>query len=563
MSYLTKAISSIYGEQDDFIIIGLTGRTGSGCTTAANLLTKNFSDIKNSLYKGSTPESNEQRKEKIIQKRAQKTWAPFIHIQASTILTIELAKAATKSEKEFSDFLKLHIECSEESISKALAELEKAQLNPLNASNDFIKKIFEETLPETNKKLSKILGKANFVKIFQKIGKNIRGSGCPFSEEILPGKFTTVSEKIDSIIKSIRKNSKSTGLGKTYIVIDAIRNPFEAAYFQDRYSSFYLIAVSCLDDERKKRLRLLGYSDNEIEKIDAAEHPEGLKLGTPLAYIAQDIPSCLQIADLHINNKTTENRVSEFFHLANQLIRFVTLMRYPGTVTPTALERCMQIAHTAKLNSGCISRQVGAVVTDENFSVKCIGWNDTPKGQVPCNLRNRADLEEGLDQSAYSDFEKKSTEFIEHIAEKTIKLKTISTNTGRNLSFCFKSEYNKLKNSNNQVFTRSLHAEENAFLQITKYGGQAIEGGKLFTTASPCELCSKKAYQLGIKEIYYIDPYPGIAINHILMGGIQNPELILFSGAIGRAFHNLYTPKPSYKDELDTLAESQPTAGHP
>ena len=28
-------------------------------------------------------------------------------------------------------------------------------------------------------------------------------------------------------------------------------------------------------------------------------------------------------------------------------------------------------------------------------------------------------------------------------------------------------------------------------LQIAKYGGAKIQGGKLFTTASPCELCSK------------------------------------------------------------------------
>lgn len=106
------------------------------------------------------------------------------------------------------------------------------------------------------------------------------------------------------------------------------------------------------------------------------------------------------------------------------------------------------------------------------------------------------------------------------------------------------------------MHTRSLHAEENAFLQISKCGGAGIDGGFLFTTASPCELCSKKAYQLGIKRIYYIDPYPGIAIDHILNGGSNNPELILFSGAIGRAFHRLYMPITAYKDELSALTKS-------
>ena len=109
-----------------------------------------------------------------------------------------------------------------------------------------------------------------------------------------------------------------------------------------------------------------------------------------------------------------------------------------------------------------------------------------------------------------------------------------------------------MKNGNkdkNQVHTRSLHAEENAFLQIAKYGGASIQGGKLFTTASPCELCAKKAYQLGIKEIYYIDPYPGLSTRHILsFGKSDNPKMILFKGAIGNAYISMYSSRIPYKD---------------
>lgn len=230
-------------------------------------------------------------------------------------------------------------------------------------------------------------------------------------------------------------------------------------------------------------------------------------------------------------------------------------MKRPGIITPTAIERCMQLAYTAKLNSGCISRQVGAAITDSNYSIRAIGWNDAPYGQVPCNLRNRFDLINGDDVDAYSEFEKKDTDFIKHMNNSSIKFTKI--NERMNISYCFKSEYNDMTKIKNQVHTRSLHAEENAFLQISKYGGQGIENGFLFTTASPCELCSKKAYQLGIKRIYYIDPYPGIAINHILHGGKNNPELILFSGAIGKAFHRLYMPITAYKDELSALTKIQ------
>nr|WP_228376669.1 hypothetical protein [Pectobacterium carotovorum] len=91
---------------------------------------------------------------------------------------------------------------------------------------------------------------------------------------------------------------------------------------------------------------------------------------------------------------------------------------------------------------------------------------------------------------------------------------------------------------------------------MSKYGGVGVFGGYLFTTASPCELCSKKAYQLGISRIYYIDPYPVIAVSHILCGGVNNPEMHLFSGAIGKAFHRLYMPIAPYKDELAALIKS-------
>lgn len=125
---------------------------------------------------------------------------------------------------------------------------------------------------------------------------------------------------------------------------------------------------------------------------------------------------------------------------------------------------------------------------------------------------------------------------------------------GRLYPYCFKDIYNKLKAKDNQVYTRTLHAEENAFLQISKYGGIGVRGGFLFTTASTCELCAKKAYQLGINTIYYVDPYPGISKNHILKFGTEdNPEMKLFYGAIGHAYISLYTQRISYKDELELV----------
>jgi deoxycytidylate deaminase len=231
-------------------------------------------------------------------------------------------------------------------------------------------------------------------------------------------------------------------------------------------------------------------------------------------------------------------------------------MKHPGIVPPTSVERSMQIAYSAKLGSGCISRQVGAVVTDKNFSIKAVGWNNTPENQVPCLLRSVEDLIRHNDERGFSDYELNNPEFREKVTdiypqnEREERKKSVD---GRNISFCFKDIQNKLDGHKNQVHTRSLHAEENAFLQISKYGGEGVASGILFTTASPCELCAKKAYQLGIEKIYYIDPYPGIALSHVLGSGNAKPELYLFRGAIGRAYYQLYQPTLPFKDELSML----------
>jgi dCMP deaminase len=184
-----------------------------------------------------------------------------------------------------------------------------------------------------------------------------------------------------------------------------------------------------------------------------------------------------------------------------------------------------------------------------------------PRGQVPCLLRYSSDLlNQKKGTEAFSAFETGNADFKKALVKKNLASAQEEEREGRHLTYCFRAVYNDLKGEKNQVHTRSLHAEENAFLQVVKYGGQGIRGGILFTTASPCELCAKKAYQLGISAIYYIDPYPGISADHVLGAGKDVPKVVLFSGVIGRAYHELYEPIMAFKDELATLL---PTQGQP
>lgn len=548
-NYLKSAISIIYGEDDDYILLGLTGRTGSGCSTVSEILQSEKHTINHSLVRDEHPTSNDDRKSKIILKNFEFTWRPFSLIQASSVLTLIFAQ---KTELEIENYIRNLKILSEIKIPSLAKKLNQIKINEVKVITEKlgVSEFYTKHLPRVCKEIKKEIGDNAFVKLYQKIGTNVRMSGDATNSEIIDGKFFTLASRINGIIKQIRAENKRDKK-KTQIVIDAIRSPLEAIFFQERYAAFFLVAVSCSDKDRKDRLRKLEYSEEDIKAIDNQEY-KSRDINQNSTFSVQDIQACLQRSDIYISNPNEINKASEFKSLANQIIKFVTLMKRPGCVTPTPLERGMQVAYTAKLHSGCISRQVGAVITDSNFSIQAVGWNDTPYGQVPCILRNRFDMIQGRDQKAYSDFEKNDKDYIAHFSNNSKKYIKISE-FGRNESFCFKSEFNSFKKKDNQVHTRSLHAEENAFLQIAKYGGRGIKDGFLFTTASPCELCAKKAYQLGIRNVYYIDPYPGIASEHVIQSGVNRPNLVLFSGAIGIAFHRLYTPMLAYKDELNSL----------
>lgn len=547
MTKLLSALNQIYRKNDDFIFIGLTGRTGSGCTTVSKLPSSEFKEFNESIY--TSLRGNEFRKNKILFKSLEKNWIPFITIQVRSVITLIFAQEKRSKLKNFlNDFLNNE----NEKIDALLLQLTKIRRLSTNVNNSDEKYVsyYSSELPILCNEIREILGNDKFVELYQLIGKNIRASGSTVSSEFSENNFFTLAIKIEEICSNIFTYRKNKGQ-KTAIVVDALRNPLEALYFQDRYASFYLMAISCAESERIKRLKSLGYTDAGIKLLDKQEGT-GQDIDDIDYYSTQNIPACLQRSDIYINNSFHESNSDIYSSLKKQIIRFVSLMHTPGIVTPSATERCMQIAYTAKLNSGCISRQVGAVVTDENYSIKSIGWNDVPSGQVPCNLRSRFDLINKTDQSAYSEFEKENETFKEHISSKNRFFTEIIEN-GRNPSYCFKSEYKEITQKDNQVHTRALHAEENAFLQIAKHGGMPINGGYLFSTASPCELCAKKSVQLGIKKIYYVDPYPGISKQHIINGGLNRPEMKIFIGAIGRAFHNLYSPVLPYKDELSAF----------
>ena len=82
------ALENLFKEKSNFIIIGLTGRTGSGCSTSAEILSSphlDLPDVSESHYQG-----NEKRKYKIVKKYLLKHREPFSWIQIRNIITYKI-----------------------------------------------------------------------------------------------------------------------------------------------------------------------------------------------------------------------------------------------------------------------------------------------------------------------------------------------------------------------------------------------------------------------------------------------------------------------------------------
>lgn len=327
-NYLKSAIARIYGDDDDFIVIGLTGRTGSGCSTAARVLQSARDEIKHSLFSGETPPSNDARKGRIILRHFNATWTPFLLIQVRALITTFLLDSdVLEATNAFEELLPTAEQV--QAFTVVLTELREPYQAIVSGTGgvDAIT-YYTKTLPDKCEALRAILGESSFVRLYQIIGKNIRLSGNPYKQSMEEGRFFALAERINSVLKKIHEQRQARG-ESTFIVIDAIRNPLEALFFQDRYASFFLLAVSAPEDDRQARLRALNYSESDIASIDRVEYTPH-DLDETDFYSVQDIQACLQRADLYVSNPNVTAKVNEFQDLANQLIQFVSLIRRPG-----------------------------------------------------------------------------------------------------------------------------------------------------------------------------------------------------------------------------------------
>jgi dCMP deaminase len=93
-----------------------------------------------------------------------------------------------------------------------------------------------------------------------------------------------------------------------------------------------------------------------------------------------------------------------------------------------------------------------------------------------------------------------------HIGAVIVRDKTILS-TGYNGSIRGRPHCSEIGcDMENEHCVATIHAEANAIIQAAK-NGVAIDGGEIYTTASPCWNCFKLIANSGIKKIYYGEFY--------------------------------------------------------
>jgi deoxycytidylate deaminase len=662
-------LHKIYSQREEFVIVALTGITGSGCSDFADMMSKDFKQWQEEnlirSYEEIAKLPSENKQGEVFKREYQrcyqvsKYYEPFKVIKYKNVLILYVLKEL------FIKYQNVRI------IVEHLAALlgykfhhshQKKDLYSYNVDSDFsvdtimgwgltnslIEKLSQIATQETrflqkekegkdaNERylVRKMIANLFFDSEFEQFcghlyeelkqrdyySKNffvhrlataIRTTGD--SEKNYPDFKSShdsehvfdLVELINQIIKGYHANDR---MAPRRFVIDSVRNSLEILYLRERYNAFYMVALHN-DGYEKELLRkkVSCYAEGQrIEDICAnisslSDVENRIKSFEHGQFFAPDLQRCVSESELHVAYNTKEDLKKElcreeknleftsysFYTYTEQWMKYSALISRPGLVAPTRDERCMSIAYVAKFNSGCISRQVGCAIIDKERAVQSVGWNDPPASQLPCNLRDVNDLyeakktyDEACDKDKkslfeiYSKFELgDSKEYPKHdekgnpigiygkgfseCVNQECSGKTSSklAESGLKYAYCFRSRYNTYKENKDAVNTRSLHAEENTMLRLARQGGMGLNGGTMYVTASPCVLCSKKAYQIGIRDIVYLDPYTDIAPDLILNCGYDIPRLRAFRGAIGGTFYKLYQPFIPYKDEIKIWEE--------
>ncbi|MEM3422190.1 MAG: deaminase [Candidatus Bilamarchaeaceae archaeon] len=280
------------------------------------------------------------------------------------------------------------------------------------------------------------------------IREELQAEGKALTREALIKKGNELREKFGPSVLAVRAKEKITK-DKNY-VIDSIRNPAEVEELR-RLKNFYLIYITASPEVRFERLKKRG-REEDPKTLEAFLEIEKLEMENA-ERTKQNLKQTFAMADKKIENN---GQLSSFYEQIDRALADISTEFKIDR--PSWDEYFMSIAKQVATRSNCIKRKVAAVIVRDKQIIST-GYNGTPRGTRNCN-------EGGCPRC--NNF----------------------TESGKNLDECFCS-----------------HGEENAIVQAA-YNGVSTKGCTIYTTFSPCLLCTKMIINAGIVEVVYNERYP-------------------------------------------------------
>ncbi|MFA6600300.1 MAG: deaminase [Candidatus Omnitrophota bacterium] len=249
-----------------------------------------------------------------------------------------------------------------------------------------------------------------------------------------------------------------------HYVVDSIRHPSEVQVFRRR-QDFLFACVRAPERLRFERLRQRGRERDprtfeEFQALEARESQSDLASD-------QQLDPAIRLADVTVDNTGPVKMLHE-------RVREVLLDFSKKQVRPDWDTYFMDIAKVVALRSNCIKRKVAAVIVKDRRII-ATGYNGTPRGVKNCS-------EGGCPRC------------------------NAIEESGKGLGECLCS-----------------HAEENAIVQ-SAYHGVCIKDSVIYTTFSPCLMCTKMIINAGIREVVYNVEYP---MNEVALGLMEAAGVVL------------------------------------
>jgi len=275
-------------------------------------------------------------------------------------------------------------------------------------------------------------------------------------------------------------------------VIDSIKNIDEYLLLKSIYGDiFYFIGIYSSLSQRVLLLEEKGLKLEEVYKLVDKDSGEEFDYGQKVSktFIKSDY-----FLRLDVNSKNLDKKLS----------RFLSLLFNSDIITPYNHETAMYLATTASSNSACLSRQVGACITDSEGEVLSIGWNDVPKfGSYVYSHNDENDDRCYLKENGICFNDREKNKINDLLYQELLKSRVISAvDKDKVMSVLKKSRIKELLE-----FSRAVHAEMLALIKAGHKSGDAMIGGSLYCTTYPCHNCARHIIASGIKNVYYIEPY--------------------------------------------------------